>query len=149
MELIPMFTDPPEHTLYRQFMTPVLSPVAVARWEQFTREHARSCVNAVAADGACDFVASLARPLPLAVFGMFMGLGAAQIAPLEELVKRADDVNNSAEVGTQAVMAMGAALGDIIEERIATSDAGDDLPRRLARTSIDGRKLTSRELLNI
>jgi cytochrome P450 len=93
-------------------------------------------------------VSTFARPLPMAVFGMFMGLEQHQIEPLEALIRQADDVQNAQATGGEAIMAMAAALGAIVEERVATCDEGDDLPRRLARTEVNGRKLTSAEILN-
>jgi cytochrome P450 len=145
--LIPMFTDPPEHSDYRRFMGPILSPTAAKELEGVTRETARSFVAAVVDDGRCEVMGSFSRPLALAVFGEIMGLEKDRTALISDAMAVARE---SQDVGAQAVLGMHGALGEIVDERMATAhEGGMDLPRRLARGEVNGRKLTRDELFNI
>ena len=150
LDLIPMFTDPPAHTQYRQILTPLLSPHAVKRWEDFTREHARSRVEMVVDRGGCEFVSHFGRAIPIRVFALFMGLEASLVEQIDPIREESGHVAGSgAEAGMIALGAMLQAIGEIVDERMATPDAGDDVPRQLARARIDGRPLSREEILNI
>jgi cytochrome P450 len=144
--LIPIFTDPPEHSVYRKFMGPILSPTAAKGWEEFTRETARSLVQTFVDDGRCEVLSTFSRPLALAVFGEFMGLAQDQIKGINDAVAEAGE---SMDASAQAVLGMFGALGAIVDERMETAEEGEDMPRRLARGDLDGRKLTRDELFNI
>lgn len=148
--LIPMFTDPPEQTIYRKFMGPILSPQAAKGWEGFTRETARSLVESIADEGRCEALNAFSRPLALAVFGEFMGLDQDQIQSIRDAMAQTENqAGESQEISAQAVMGMFEALGEIVDECMASTGTGDDIPRKLARAEVRGRKLTREELLAI
>ena len=71
---LPSFTDPPIHMKYRQPMNPWFSPRSVAAIEPRMRELAREAVEAVVADGHCDYMAAFADRFPVTVFLTSMGL---------------------------------------------------------------------------
>jgi cytochrome P450 len=71
---LPSFTDPPIHMKYRHPMNPWFSPGSVAKIEPRLRELARAEVEAVAADGRCDYMATFADRFPVAGFLTSMGL---------------------------------------------------------------------------
>jgi cytochrome P450 len=71
---LPSFTDPPIHMKYRHPMNPWFSPGAVAKLEPRLRELARAEVEAVAADGRCDYMATFADRFPVGGFLASMGL---------------------------------------------------------------------------
>jgi cytochrome P450 len=76
---IPESVDPPQHTAYRQLMTPLLSPVTVGLMEGSTRGLARELLSGFAARGGGEFLEEIAIPLPATVFLRTFGL------PLEDL----------------------------------------------------------------
>jgi cytochrome P450 len=71
---LPSFTDPPIHMKYRHPMNPWFSPGSVAKLEPRLRELARAEVEAVAADGRCDYMATFADRFPVGGFLASMGL---------------------------------------------------------------------------
>ena len=71
---LPSFSDPPIHMLYRRPMNPWFSPGSVAKLEPRLRELARAEVEAVVADGRCDYMSTFADRFPVAAFLASMGL---------------------------------------------------------------------------
>ena len=61
---LPSFTDPPIHMEYRRPMNPWFSPSSVAKLEPRLRELARAEVEAVVADGRCDYMSTFADRFP-------------------------------------------------------------------------------------
>ena len=62
---LPSFSDPPIHMAYRRPMNPWFSPGAVAKLEPRLRELARAEVEAVVADGRCDYMSTFADRFPV------------------------------------------------------------------------------------
>ena len=71
---LPSFSDPPIHMKYRRPMNPWFSPGSVAKLEPRLRELARAEVEAVVADGRCDYMSTFADRFPVAGFLASMGL---------------------------------------------------------------------------
>ena len=71
---LPSFSDPPIHMQYRRPMNPWFSPGSVAALEPRLRELARAEVEAVIADGRCDYMSTFADRFPVAAFLASMGL---------------------------------------------------------------------------
>ena len=76
--MVPIGTDPPEHTRYRRLLQPMFSPRSVAPWQPRIHTLAGELIDNVIAKGECDLVADLAVPLPAQVFLTLFGL------PLED-----------------------------------------------------------------
>ena len=72
--LIPLQIDPPRHHDYRKLLDPLFAPRRVAVLEPRIRELAASLVDAVVADGGCDFNQAVAEPFPSTVFLELLGL---------------------------------------------------------------------------
>ena len=79
---------------------------------------------------------------------MFMGLDPAHVEQIDPLPTGMQVVPTPEDQGG-AMAAMVASLAGIVDERMATPHAGDDIPRQLARASFDGRPVTRDEILNI
>jgi cytochrome P450 len=72
--MVPIGTDPPEHTRYRRLLQPLFSPRAVAPWQPRIRALAGDLIDRLIDRGECDVVADLAVPLPAQVFLTLFGL---------------------------------------------------------------------------
>jgi cytochrome P450 len=72
--MVPIGTDPPEHTRYRRLLQPMFSPRSTAPWQPRIRALAGELIENVLGKGECDLVADLAVPLPAQVFLTLFGL---------------------------------------------------------------------------
>lgn len=148
--LIPHNFDPPEHTGYRKILAQkMFSPRALGSLEEDARQMTRSIVEALRPVGACEFVADIARPLPVDLFLKMMGLPPGrreEFMPWVQGVFRPDSVEESAA----AFAAISNFLGTWLDERIADPQkaSGHMLPAMLA-AEIDGRRLSKEEMLAI
>src|SRR5262249_34502813 len=76
--IVPVASDPPEHTRYRKLLRPFFSVRGLSRWLPVVRELAIALIDSFADRGECDVVAEFAVPLPTQVFLSLFGL------PLED-----------------------------------------------------------------
>jgi cytochrome P450 len=74
----PLHLDPPAHTPYRRALDRALGPVRTASLEPVTRQIARELAMALAAKGEADLVEDFSAPLPVRVFGQWLGLSDEQ-----------------------------------------------------------------------
>lgn len=65
---LPGEVDPPSQRLYRQVINPYLTPAAVAKWEEPTRDVANGLIDRFIDAGKCDFMADFATPFPAVTF---------------------------------------------------------------------------------
>jgi len=72
--LVPAEADPPLHTLLRQMVAPVFTPVKMAQLEDKIREYAREYICRFKDRGGCEFLADFAFEFPIRVFLELMGL---------------------------------------------------------------------------
>jgi cytochrome P450 len=140
---IPISIDPPEHAGYRRVLMEHLTPKALAALEPDIRSTLDDLIQSVIAKGQCDFVASVAEPLPVWVFMRMMGLpldrykefrvwvGALVLQVPPQVRQKMLDV----------VMDMTAPL---VRERMARRQ--DDLISKIIDADIDGRKPTFDEI---
>ena len=66
--------DDPEHARQRRLVSRGFTPSRITQLMEHIREIARGLVDNVAARGECDFVADIAKPLPLIVIAEMLGL---------------------------------------------------------------------------
>lgn len=66
--------DPPEHVKYRRIVRNAFTPKAVQSYEQRFREVAKETIDAIAADGSCEFVRDVAAELPLIAIMSLCGI---------------------------------------------------------------------------
>jgi cytochrome P450 len=72
--IVPVASDPPEHTRYRQLLRPFFSARGLARWLPVVRALAIELIDRFARRGKCDLVTEFALPLPAQVFLTLFGL---------------------------------------------------------------------------
>jgi len=152
--LIPLEVDPPEHTSYRQILTPLFSPTRMNALEPQIRSLVTELIDGFAARGECDFIAEFARPLPAQVFLGLMGWP-QEDAP--QLLKWTYDViegkpggtdEESNEVRTAVGLEIYTYFAELLDR--AYEQPGDDIISQLTRASYDGeRELSQFEILNI
>jgi cytochrome P450 len=82
-----MEMDPPEHTRLRRLVSRPFTPRSVNAYEDAVRVLAREVIDAVRGESQFDFVAGVARELPLRMLGRLLGLPEGD---LEWLVQRGD-----------------------------------------------------------
>ena len=66
--------DDPEHARQRRLVSRGFTPTRITELMDHIREIARELIENVAARGQCDFVADIAKPLPLIVIAETLGL---------------------------------------------------------------------------
>ena len=70
---LPVESDPPEHTKYRNLLASWFVARKVNRYESIVRRMVTELINAFIEQGTCDFIASLAMPLAVSVIPPAMG----------------------------------------------------------------------------
>jgi hypothetical protein len=82
-----MEMDPPRHSRYRRLVSRPFTPRSVASYEDAVRELARDILGNVRGEERFDFVADVARELPMRMLGRLLGLPDED---LDWLVERGD-----------------------------------------------------------
>lgn len=142
---IPLSLDPPENLPYRRAMMPMFGPVAVKELEPRIRELAAEIVDRVAANGACDFQADVAKLFPVTVFMELMGMDLSRLQEFRHLAEGFfENQNNEAEMGRLAGLIMGT-LKQLIDEKRANPD--DKLMSHFIHVDVDGRQMDENEIL--
>jgi cytochrome P450 len=142
--LPPISLDPPEHTKYRQLISPVLSPKAVSAMAQQAREQAIELIEGFYSRGECEFVSEFAQHLPI---GIFMRMVDVPGEDREMLLAWADQqVRPTSEVEReQGFMNIFGYAAQKVKERRA--QPGTDVISQLTKAQVDGRPITDEELI--
>ncbi len=70
----PLHLDPPEHTVYRTILNPLMSAARVAAVEPEVREYARRCLRPMLERGQGDFGVEFAGNFPVMAFARFLNV---------------------------------------------------------------------------
>ncbi len=150
--------DPPRHGPMRRLTSRHFTPRAVRERRDEVERIAVEIVDAAATGGAiheCDFVESIAAPLPIAVVSLVLGVPSADWQLLfrwtNEVIGKDDpEFQLPGETPDQTSMRarreLHAYFGALIEQR--RRDPQDDLVSELIRAEIDGEPLTRSQLLS-
>jgi cytochrome P450 len=141
---IPLSLDPPENLPYRQVMMPKFSPKAVKELEPRIRDWAVRLVEGVVEKGECDFVQEIASRFPVSVFMELMGLPLERLREFREIADDFFKAHDPETLGAMSAKILGI-LGELIELR--KTEPRDDLVSHFLATEVDGRKLTTDEIL--
>ncbi len=150
--LIPLQIDPPEHRNYRRLLDPIFAPKKIALLEGRTRSLVRGLVEAVAADGHCNFHQAVAEPLPSTVFLQLLGLPLSRTA---EFIKLKDGIvrppARTPEERIEMVNATGAKIYEVLEEVVCQREAEpqDDLISTFLDSEVDGHRLSHNDVIDI
>jgi cytochrome P450 len=80
----PLHLDPPEHTVYRRVLNPLMSAVRVASVEPIVRSYARSCLAPMLERGGGDFGIEFAGSFPVMSFARFLNVSSEMMAAVQE-----------------------------------------------------------------
>lgn len=144
--------DNPQHDKVRKLVSAAFTPKQIRRIEADVAERAKRIVSAAAEKDSVDFVADIARHLPIEMYGDMFGIPpelrdkAAHAA--DEIVAWADPIllagRDAAEVQLEATAVVHEIAEQLIPERRANPT--DDLITALVQAEIDGERLTDEEI---
>jgi len=140
---IPVMQDPPEHTVYRRLISPLLSPKAVGALEARTRVLASELIEGFKDRGECDFVRDFAALVPVTIFLKLMDLPTDK---LEEFRRWSDDFFSA---GTEeALRAANDQILAYISGHISSrrGSSANDFISALWREEVHGRPITQEEM---
>jgi len=145
----PLALDPPDHTRYRQPLSPLFAPGPVARREPELRRVCGALVDGFAGAGRSDLVVDLARPFPTTVFVTMLGLPLAEATTFEQWNHDLTHAYHDPELRKSAARSIIEYLDQVVTAR-QTEDTDDreDVLSALVRTEVDGRPLDHEELVD-
>ena len=154
--MIPLEVDPPDHTIYRQLVTPLFSPAKMAALEPEIRAIVNELLDQMEGQERVDFVQAFAKPLPARVFLTLMGW------PLEDAPKFhswADRIvlglpgaslEESMAYRMDAAGEVYAYFGELIDDRLENPGVHqDDVTAALLNGKFGDRDMTPFEVLNM
>jgi cytochrome P450 len=150
MSFIPIEIDPPDHTRYRRLLLPYFSPGAMALLEDDIRTYTAAAVERLIARGEGDLVSDLGSLVPMYAICRLLGVPNEDQEQLREWgvalahgpTASGDDLDGALEAATNLLVY----LAEMIQQRRAQPDAGDDLVSQLCRSE---EPLEDDELLSI
>jgi cytochrome P450 len=151
--MIPEELDPPEHTKYRQLLTPLFAPQVVETLEPMIREWCIELIESFVARGHCDLNREFARQYPTMIFLRLMGLPEGGVGDfldtVHERIRAATSMGLSETQSTSSayVMAMAEYMNTVLDERRV--ERQDDIVSHLLDLEVEGRPLDDTELQQI
>jgi len=147
---IPEMLDPPEHTKWRQLLSPHFAPKVMEALEGKVQRRCSDLVDGFARDGHCDFLRDFAWRYPTTIFMELMGL---PLDGLEQFLAWEHDILHlSADEDPDRSKAFGAMLAvmgyftELIEEKRA--HPCEDLLTASLSWEIDGKPIPIDDLLS-
>jgi cholest-4-en-3-one 26-monooxygenase len=140
--------DPPSHPKFRKLVSRGFTPRMTAHLEPKVEAIAKRLVDAVAESGECDFVESLAVPLPLEMIAELLGAAEEDRPKLLGWTNRLLGFSDP-ELGSRADMSVATMELAQWSHKLAASrkgkDTGEDLATILTNGSVDGDALNNME----
>jgi cytochrome P450 len=144
---IPITLDPPEHTKYRQPLQKVFSPKTISALRDSIRELAGELIDAVKPNGGCEYMSTVAEPLPVQVFLKMLGLPLDRLGEYRAIVKEhMAAIDNDRQGSMRRLQRISAAMRDTMLERQANPQ--DDIISMLWQIEIDGKPTTLADMEN-
>jgi cytochrome P450 len=145
--------DEPRHGRLRRIVSRGFTPRALGRLEEMVQRRAKQTIDRVIDQGACDFVADIAAPLPLELVCDLMGIPESETKAVFAHTNVILGLGDPEYVppGTSPIVAAltsGKALADLMVElaKHKAGKKGDDLTSALLDAELDGETLTHQEL---
>jgi cytochrome P450 len=151
--MIPEELDPPEHTKYRQLLTPLFAPQVVEGLEPMIRAWCVELIESFVARGHCDLNTEFARQYPTMIFLRLMGLPKDGVGDFLDTVHdrireaTSTGLSESQSMSAAYIMAMAEYMNTVLDERRA--ERQDDIVSYLLEVEVDGRPLDETELEQI
>ena len=130
--------DGPEHRRQRGIASKGFTPRMVGRLRETAHATIHACIDAVAAQGRCEFVSAFASPVPLRLIADMLGLPAEHF----ELFRRWSDGTASADPQVRSSLAADQALLERLlneEAEQRKSEPRDDLISAVVAADTEGR----------
>ncbi len=144
---VPITLDPPEHTKYRQPLQKVFSPKTINGLRESIKDLAGGLIDAVKANGACEFMSAIAEPLPVQVFLKMLGLPLDRQDEYRTIVKEhMAAIDGDREGSVYRLQRIAAAMRDTVLER--QENPRDDILSMLWQIEIDGKPTTLADMEN-
>jgi cytochrome P450 len=162
--MIPLEIDPPDHTTYRQIMTPLFSPTRMRRLEPEVRALVLELIDNIGDATEIDYVTAFAKELPTRVFLKLMGWSMDDAQRLNDWTDRivlglpGASEEESTAFRMEAALEVYAHFAEMIDERFEERENGaarptdpdvDDITDVLVNSMFGDRELTQFEMLNI
>jgi cytochrome P450 len=145
-QMIPTTVDPPQHHRYRTLLNDGLAPRTVGRLEAEVRRTAVELIEAFRADGHCNFTTAYADHFPIRIFMSLVDLPAADAVKLkhwsDQLIR--PDGSMTFEEAKERIYEY---LRPVVAARLGGS--GTDMITQMINRQIEGRALTSAEMLDL
>lgn len=141
----PITMDPPAHTTFRLPLQKAFSPKAMKAISDDIRKLAADLIEQVKPQGGCEFISSVAEPLPVTVFLKMFGLPTERQGEYRKLVKEHLASTDFDPTATQARLRNVAdIMNDTIMERKANPQ--DDIISMLWGSEFNGRAATLHDI---
>ena len=156
--LIPLQIDPPEHKKYRRILDPIFSPKQMALLEPSVAKLVNDLIDGFEDRDEIDFATEFSVPFPSQVFLTLLGLPLDELPTFlamkdgvirpEHVVGETSRTSDAADAHLRATaQSIYAYFEGVVAERRA--DGQDDLITRFLGSEIDGRPLSTEEILDI
>lgn len=145
----PIMLDPPMHTKYRKPLQRAFGPANIRTLEPGIRELCGELIDSVLAQGGCEFMESIAEPLPVKVFLQMLGMSPDNFLEYRALLK--EHMNNGKTEANprkrmETLRKISAAMRPTMLK--LKENPGDDMISELWQSEIDGRPITLEEMEN-
>lgn len=146
----PLLVDPPLHSQYRRPLTSVFSPKNIRQLEAGFRQSAQGLLDAIADQGQCEFISTVAEPLPVQLFLQIFGLPLENLPEYRALLK--EHMQGTTEV-TSNLAKLTTLLGivDVLRDTLIDrkNNPKDDLISKLWQTEINGKPIELHDIENL
>jgi cytochrome P450 len=142
----PFQMDAPDHIPYRNLMSALVSPRAVAAIQADARRLAVDLIEGFKAKGECEFVTDFAQHMPIRMFMTIVGLPEEDRLPLLAMAEKIARPKADAE-RMEGYALFDAYAMDLIAKRRGGSDG--DFVADLCRATIDGEPLSEDALIGM
>jgi len=144
--------DAPEHVRRRRLVSAGFTPRQVREMEGHVADICDDILDAVCEKGACDFVADIAAPLPLAIIGDMLGVAPADRADLlrwsEDMLRSQGSLDpTDIEGAAAAFVEYSDYIHPVFDDRRARGST-DDLVGILCHAEVDGDGLDDASLVH-
>jgi cytochrome P450 len=141
--LIPLELDPPQHTVFRSLLNPLLSPKRVIAMEPVVRARAIELIEAIRKRGTdVNVMKDFGFPFAVSIFLQFLGIPPDRL--WEFVGWGGDIVHGSPDQRRAAVKKVMAYIDDLAERR--RREPVDDFMTFVVGAEVEGRKLSAQEV---
>lgn len=153
MPLIPIETDPPMHTAYKQLFKNMLAPRRLMKFEQSVRDYVGQELDKLIPGGSFD-AAPLTNQIPLHIFSQLLGEENLTFHEIDSRRREERGESKLGELGGEAAQRRRDSLEPLLNfcrERLEAvrRNPGENLATDIAFGEVDGRPLTEKEILSI